>query len=80
MIRKKAADRIDIGRGALDQLAGLRFVVIAERETLNVIVEVIAQTLYDAFRRLRRKPSAPEREVALQQRHADETQRDDEQD
>ena len=80
LVGEEAADRVHIRRGALDQLAGLRLVVIAERQPLDVIVQVIAQALRDAFGGLRREPPAPKREEALQQRQPDETQRNRQQD
>ena len=45
LIGKEAADRIDIRRGALNQLARLRLIVIAERQALDVIEQIIAQAL-----------------------------------
>ena len=52
LVGKKAAHRVHVRRGALDQIAGLRLVVVGERQPLDVVEQVVAQPPRDAFRRL----------------------------
>ena len=76
LLRVETTQRVDIRGAALDQLARLHPVVIAEGQPLNVIVQVVPQAPRDAFGGLRGEPAAHEGEPALQQGQPDERQRD----
>ena len=75
LVGQKAADRVDVRRAALNQLAGGRLVVVGEGQALDVVVQVVAQPVDGAFRGARGPAAAEEGEPALQQRQPDEGQR-----
>ena len=56
----------NIRRGAGEQLAGLRLVVIAEGEGLDLGIELVAQVIGDALRRARRQRALSELEHGAQ--------------
>ena len=79
LVREETPDSIYIGGAALDQLASLHPVVIAERQALDVIVQVVAQALGHSLGRQRGEPAAHEGETAFQHGEADESEGDERQ-
>ena len=80
LVGVEAAQRVHIRGAALDQLAGLRLVVIAEGQPLDVVVQIVAQPARDPLGGLRGELAAEEGEEALHQRQHHEAERDREQD
>ena len=68
---EEAAQRVHVRRRALEQFAGLCLVVIGERQALDVVQQVVAQPLGDAFGGVRRQDAADKGEAALPQRQGD---------
>ena len=73
----EGAHHVHVAGGAGEELAGLRAVVVAEREALDVVVEPVAQVVGDALRHARGQRALHVGEQRAQRRDRDDQQRAD---